>query len=164
MTIAIYPGSFDPVTNGHVDIARRAASLFDKVIIGVYDTPSKKLLFDTEERVGLFRKAVADIGNIEVQPYKGLTVAYAQKMGAKVLVKGLRASSDFENEFEMALMNRNVAPDIETVCMITRLEFQFLSSSLLKEVYSLGGSVGNLVPPHVETALQVRLPNGREKE
>ncbi len=161
MTIALYPGSFDPVTKGHVDIARRASSLFEKVIVGVYDTPSKKLLFNTEERVRLFKEAVADVENVEVHPYKGLTVHYAREIGAKVLVKGLRASSDFEYEFEMALMNRNVSPDIETICMITRLEYQFLSSSLLKEVQSLGGSVDNLVPPHVAAALKSKLLEGR---
>jgi pantetheine-phosphate adenylyltransferase len=164
VTIALYPGSFDPVTNGHVDIARRASSLFEKVIVGVYDTPSKKLLFDTEERVRLFMDAVADVENVEVHPYKGLTVHYAREVGAKVLVKGLRASSDFEYEFEMALMNRNVSPEIETICMITRLEYQFLSSSLLKEVHSLGGSVDNLLPPHVAAALKNKLWKDEVKE
>lgn len=157
MTIAVYPGSFDPVTNGHVDIARRAASLFDRLIVGVYDTPSKRMLFSTDERVELFREAVADLPNVEVAPYKGLTVRYAKESGAKVMVRGLRANSDFEYEFEMAMMNRNMIPEIEVVCMMTRLDYQFLSSSLLKEVCQLGGLISNLVPKHVEAALQRKL-------
>lgn len=157
MTVALYPGSFDPPTNGHVDIARRAAGIFEKLYVAVYDAPPKRLLFDTEDRVGLFQKAVADVRNIEVIPYTGLTVHLARKMNARVIVRGLRASSDFEYEFEMAMMNRNMDPGIEVVCMMTRIDYQFLSSSLLKEVCSLGGQISNLVPPHVEEALRRKL-------
>ncbi|MEE9284414.1 MAG: pantetheine-phosphate adenylyltransferase [Dehalococcoidia bacterium] len=166
MTTALYPGSFDPVTNGHVDIARRAASVFDQLIIGVYDAPPKRLLFDTEERIDLFQQAVTDIPNIEIIRYTGLTVHLARKLNAKVMVRGLRASSDFEYEFEMAMMNRHMDPEIEVICMMTRTEYQFLSSSLLKEVCSLGGRIDNLVPPHVEEALKRKLrSNGMlEKE
>jgi len=157
MTVALYPGSFDPVTNGHLDIARRAARLFDRLVITVYDAPPKRLLFTTQERVDLFKTATEDVSNIEVIPYKGLTVQVAKQHKAEVLVRGLRANSDFEYEFEMAMMNRNIEPDVEVVCLMTRLEFQFLSSSLLKEVCALGGNIGNLVPRHVEVALKNRL-------
>ena len=164
MTTALYPGSFDPVTNGHVDIARRAADVFQRLIIGVYDAPPKRLLFETEERIDLFQQAVADVSNIEIIPYTGLTVHLAKKLDAKVIVRGLRASSDFEYEFEMAMMNRNMDPDIEVVCMMTRTDYQFLSSSLLKEVCSLGGKIDNLVPPHVEEALKRKLRNNGSLE
>ncbi|MSQ25056.1 MAG: pantetheine-phosphate adenylyltransferase [Dehalococcoidia bacterium] len=157
MTIALYPGTFDPVTNGHADIATRAASLFDQLIVGVYDAPPKKLLFDTKDRVLLFSEAVKRVPNIKVVPYKGLTVHYAREIGAQVMVRGLRASSDFEFEFEMAMMNRKLVPEIEVVSLMTRLEYQFLSSSLLKEVCTLGGDIHNLVPHHVETALKAKL-------
>ena len=164
MTIALYPGSFDPVTNGHVDIARRAANVFERLIVGVYDAPPKRLLFETEERIDLFQQAVADVANIEIIPYTGLTVHLAKKLDAKVMVRGLRANSDFEHEFEMAMMNRNMDPDIEVVCMMTRTDYQFLSSSLLKEVCSLGGKIDNLVPPHVEQALKRKLRNNQAPE
>lgn len=156
MTTAVYPGSFDPVTLGHLDIARRAAAVFEKLIVAVYDAPPKKLLFDTRDRVRLFQEAVKGIPNISVLPYKGLTVDYARKMKATVLVRGLRAISDFEYEFEMAMMNYNLAPEVEVVCMMTRTEYQFLSSSLLKEVCSLGGDVSKLVPKHVAAALKTK--------
>ncbi|MBM4404662.1 MAG: pantetheine-phosphate adenylyltransferase [Chloroflexi bacterium] len=154
MTTAVYPGSFDPVTLGHLDIARRASAVFDKLIVAVYDAPPKKLLFDTKERVALFKEAVKGLTNVTVLPYKGLTVDYARTMKATVLVRGLRAISDFEYEFEMAMMNNNLAPEVEVVCMMTRTEYQFLSSSLLKEVCSLGGDVSRLVPKHVAAALK----------
>ncbi|MBI2847288.1 MAG: pantetheine-phosphate adenylyltransferase [Chloroflexi bacterium] len=163
MTIALYPGSFDPGTNGHIDIAIRAAALFDKLFVAVYDTPSKQLLFNTKERVDLFEKAVAHIPNIKVIPYTGLTVDFARKVGAKVIVRGLRMSSDFEREFEMALMNKKVAPDIEVVCLMANLEFQFLSSSLLKEVGSLGGVISTLVPKHIEEALRKKFSSTRKQ-
>lgn len=153
MTIAIYPGSFDPVTNGHLDIANRAAALFDQLIIGVYDVPPKDLLFSTQERVDLMRKAVAHLPNVRVESYFGLTVNFAQRMNAKVIVRGLRMSSDFEREFEMALMNKKLAPHIELVCLMTSLEYQFISSSLLKEACELGGVIDSLVPDDVAIAL-----------
>jgi pantetheine-phosphate adenylyltransferase len=154
LTSAIYPGSFDPVTNGHLDIVNRAAALFDKVIICVYDVPMKHLLFDTKERVDLMKKAVAHLRNVQVTPYKGLTVDFARKMKAGVIVRGLRMSSDFEREFEMALMNKKLAHDIELVCLMTSLEYQFISSSLLKEACELGGDITSLVPKHVAIALK----------
>ena len=156
MTIAIYPGSFDPVTNGHLDIANRAAALFDQLIICVYDVPQKQVMFSTEERVELIRKAVAHLPNVRVEPYSGLTVDFARKTNAQVVVRGLRMSSDFEREFEMALMNKKLAQDVELVCLMSSLEYQFLSSSLLKEACQLGGDIANLVPKHVAAALAAK--------
>ncbi len=157
LTKALYAGSFDPVTNGHADIAIRASKIFDEVAIGVYATPSKNLMFNTEERVDLFKKTVAHIPNIEVITYTGLTVSFAQEIGAKALIRGLRASPDFQAEFELALMNRVLTTDIDTVCMMTDRAFQFVSSSLLKEAARLGGDVAQLVPDHVWEALTVKL-------
>lgn len=154
MTVALYPGSFDPVTMGHVDIAERAATLFEKVIVTVYDEPPKRLLFNTEERVDLMQKALAHISNVQVTSYTGLTVEFARKSKAQVIVRGLRMSSDFEREFEMALMNKKLAPDVELVCFMTKLEFEFVSSSLLKEASRLGGCIDDLVPEHVAVALK----------
>lgn len=157
MTIAIYPGSFDPVTMGHVDIAERAAALFEQLIVAVYDEPPKPLLFTADERVALMKKALAHIPNVRVECYNGLTVEFARKTKAHVLVRGLRMSSDFEREFEMALMNKKLAPEVELVCFMTKLEFQFISSSLLKEATKLGGYIDDLVPEHVATALREKL-------
>ena len=154
MTVAIYPGSFDPITNGHIDVVARAARLFARLIIGVYDTPEKSLLFTLDERVELVRQAVAHIGNVGVEPYSGLTVDFARKVQAQTMVRGLRVSADFEHEFDMAMMNRRLGPELELVCLMARPEYQFLSSSLLKEVARLGGSIKNLVPEHVAQALK----------
>ncbi len=157
MTIAVYPGSFDPIHYGHIDIAIRAARLFDKLIWAVYDRPLKNLMFNTEERVALMREAVKDVPNIEVMPYHGLTVEFAQKMGAKVMVRGLRVTYDFEVEYQTALTNRQLAEDIDTVCLMTSLRYAFVSSSILKEVAFAGGKVTHMVPPFVEQALLTRL-------
>ena len=154
MITALYPGSFDPITKGHLDIATRAAAIFDKVIIGIYDKPDKRLLFSTEERVELARKAVAHLKNVKVQPYSGLTVAFAKKIGARVMVRGLRMSSDFEREFEMEMMNKKLEPGLELFCLMASLQYQFLSSSLLKEVAQLKGCLDNMVPEHVAVALR----------
>lgn len=158
MTVAAYPGAFDPFTNGHLDIAVRAASLFEKVIIAVYDRPDKNVLFTTKERVNLVRRSVAGTPNIEVQSYSGLTVDFARKVGAKTLIRGLRVGADFEGEFAMALMNKKLAPDCELVCFMSSLEYQFVSSSLLKEVARLGGQIDDLVPKPVAIALRKKLP------
>ena len=162
MTIAIYPGSFDPVTNGHLDIAHRAAALFDELIISVYDIPMKNLLFNTAERVDLMKKAVTDMPNVRVESYSGLTVAYARSVNATVIVRGLRMTSDFEREFEMALMNKKLGPDVELICLMTSLEYQFISSSLLKEACELGGGIQNLVPEHVARALEKKFGQSRK--
>lgn len=157
MVRALYPGTFDPVTMGHVDIAARASVLFEKVIVAVYDTPSKEPLFSAEERTAMTRKAVEHIPNVEVHQYHGLTVEFARQMGAKVVIRGLRTGSDFEREFEMAFMNKKLAPDIESLYMMSSLEYQFVSSSVLKEVLQLGADITELVPPHVLKALQEKL-------
>ncbi|MBI4233351.1 MAG: pantetheine-phosphate adenylyltransferase [Chloroflexi bacterium] len=157
MLTALYPGSFDPVTNGHVDLVRRASRVFDRVLVTVYDAPPKALLFNTGERVALFREAIPDLPNVEVMPFTGLTVEVARRMGAQVIIRGLRAGSDFEYEFEMALMNKKLAPDVEALYMMSSLEWQFLSSSRVKEVAQLGGDITSLVPPHVSSALRARL-------
>jgi pantetheine-phosphate adenylyltransferase len=161
VTIAVYPGSFDPITNGHLDIAIRAAKLFDKLIIGIYDTPDKRILFSTDERVDLVKRSVTGIPNVEVTSFTKLTVEFAMDMGAKALVRGLRMVTDFEREFEMALMNKKLYPDLELVCLMTGLQYQFLSSSLLKEVAGLGGDITNMVPEHVASALKKKLSSGR---
>jgi pantetheine-phosphate adenylyltransferase len=157
----MYPGSFDPVTLGHVDIATRASAIFDKVIVAVYAVPSKNLLFSTEERVDLFRKAVAHLPNVEVAEFTGLVVASARQLGAKVIVRGPRSGSDFEYEFEMAYMNKKLAPDIELVCLMASLPYQYVSSSLLKEVIALGGDVSGLVPPRVVEFVKEKLESQR---
>ncbi len=157
MTIAIYPGAFDPITNGHLDIATRAAKLFEKVIIGVYDAPAKDILFTTQERVDLVRQSIADLPNVEVESFTGLTVDFARKVGAQTIVRGLRVGADFEREFEMALMNKNLSPDCELVCLMANLKYQFLSSSLLKEVASLKGYINDLVPEPVAKALKKKV-------
>ena len=154
MTIAIYPGSFDPITHGHLDIIKRASSIFDELIVGVYDRPEKRLLFSTEERLQMVQQAIAHLKNVRAQPYSGLTVDLAKKVGAQVLVRGLRMSSDFEREFEMAMMNKKLAPDLELVCFMASLQYQFLSSSLLKEVAQLGGCLEDMLPDHVAAALR----------
>jgi len=154
MNTAIYPGSFDPVTNGHVDIATRGAAMFDHLIIAVYGRPMKNLLFSTAERIEMAREAVKGLANVTVESYNGLTVNFARSVGARVIVRGLRALSDFEFEFQMALTNRKLAPEIETVCLITRQEYTFLSSSVTKEIAMVGGCVDQMVPAHVAAALQ----------
>ena len=154
MTIAIYPGTFDPITNGHLDIAVRAARLFEKVVIGVYDTPSKDLMFNTAERVELAELSIKGYDNIEVKPFNGLTVEFAAKVGAKAIVRGLRIGADFEYEREMALMNNKLSPEIELVCLMASLKYQYLSSSRLKEVARLKGDIFDLVPEPVAIALK----------
>lgn len=157
MKSALYPGTFDPITRGHMDIAERSAKLFDRVFVGVYDTPNKSLLFDTEARVALAHDALAHLRNVEVRPYSGLTVEFAAELGASAVVRGLRAYSDFENELQMAHQNRQMRPDLETICLMTSLEYSFLSSTLLKDIARFGGEVSTLVPENVERALRKRL-------
>ena len=154
MTIAIYPGSFDPITSGHLDIVTRAAKLFEKLVIGVYDTPAKYVLFTTEERVALARQAVVDLPNVEVESFSELAVDFARKLNAQAMVRGLRMGGDFEREFNMAMMNKKLYPDLELVCLMASVEYQFVSSSLLKEAASLGGEIENFVPKHVAAALR----------
>jgi pantetheine-phosphate adenylyltransferase len=154
--IAIYPGSFDPVTAGHVDIITRGAALFERLIVAVapLSTAEKQPLFTLPERTGLLGEACAGLANVEIDTFEGLLVEYAQRRGAHAIVKGLRAVSDFEYELAMALMNRRLAPDIDTLYLMTSAEFSFLSSSLVKEVARLGGNLDGLVPEPVREALR----------
>jgi len=156
VTLAVYPGTFDPVHNGHVDVTRRAVSLFDELIVAVYDRPSKRIVFPTEDRVAMCQEAFADLPSVQVRGYGGLTVDFARQMGAEVIVRGLRALSDFEFEFQMAHMNKKLAPDIEFICLMTSLEYAYLSATTLKEIASLGGDITSLAPLHVQTALHER--------
>lgn len=154
MPIAVYPGSFDPITLGHLDVATRAALIFEQVVIAVYDRPMKNLLFTTEERVRLVRESVAHLPNVQVDTYAELTVTYAGRIGAQVIVRGLRAATDFENEFQMAHINHRIVPTIQVVCLMANQEHTFLSSSAVKEIAALGGPVVDMVPPAVEQALR----------
>lgn len=151
---AIYPGTFDPVTNGHLDIVRRAAQLFGRVVVGVAANPSKQPFFTLEERVDLVRAALGDVGNIEVRGFDRLLVDFARQCDARVVLRGLRAVSDFEHEFQLAGMNRRLAPDVETVFLTPADEFTYLSSSLVREIAALGGDVSHFVPRVVEAALR----------
>ena len=157
MVAALYPGTFDPLTNGHLDIAVRASRLFDHLTVAVYDAPPKALLFSTTERLDLFAQATGGLGNIDVVPFTGLMVECARSLGAQVVVRGLRAGRDFEDEFEMALMNKRLGPQIDAVYLMTSLEWQFLSSTRVKEIAQLGADVSSLVPPQVAVALQAKL-------
>jgi len=154
---AVFPGTFDPIHYGHIDIARRAARLFDEVILAVYDRPLKSLIFSPEERISLASQAVQIDPKITVVGYSGLTVEFCRKVNAQVIVRGLRVFSDFEYEFRMALANHRLAPEIEVVSLITDEEHTFLSSSTVREIASLGGDTSSMVPPHVESALKKRL-------
>jgi len=154
VTVAVYPGTFDPITNGHLDIVQRAAKLFERIIIGVYKQSNKHLIFTTEERVELVRQAIGGLANVEVKSFSGLTVDFARSEKAQVLIRGLRMNADFEKEFEMALMNRKLAPDLDLLCLMASQEYQFLSASLLKEVARLNGNISDLVPEHVAEALE----------
>ena len=159
MTIAICPGSFDPVTNGHLDIIQRAAEVFDEVIVAVGHNPGKTPLFTVEERIALLERVVAEarLTNVRVDRFHGLQVEYARAQKAQVIVKGLRALSDFEYEFQMALTNKKLAPEIETVFMMTANEYSFLSSSMVKEIMLFGGNPEGMVPPVVLTALREKM-------
>lgn len=152
--VAIYPASFDPITLGHLDVAIRAAQLFDRLILAVYDRPLKTLLFPTAARVGLTREAVRDLPNVRVATYSGLTVQYAREVGAKAIVRGLRTVGDFEREWSMAQLNRGMEPEIEVVLLMSSHQYSYVSSSSVKEIAALGGPIDHLVPPHVAKALE----------
>lgn len=151
---AIYPGSFDPITNGHVDIIRRGLKIFDRILVAVLENPKKDPLLTTKERVAMIRKIFKDQKKVEVKSFHGLLVEFARENGTNAVIRGLRAISDFEYEFQMALMNRKLSSEMETLYMMPSLEFSFLSSNLVKEVFMLGGSVRDLVPGPVETKLR----------
>ncbi len=154
MPIVLYSGTFDPVTRGHMDIVERAAKLFERVVVGIFDTPSKSLLFSTEERVALFRIAVSHVPNAEVLPYNSLTVDFARKIGAAAMVRGVRSITDVDYEAAMVMMNRKLQNQIDTIFLYTSLEYQFVSSTLIKEVARYGGDISNLVAEHVAAALK----------
>lgn len=156
MTKVVFPGSFDPIHYGHIDIATRAAKLFDEVVVAVYDRPLKSLLFDPATRIALVKETLAHLENVSVMGYSGLTVDFAESIGATAIVRGLRVFSDFELEFRMTLANRRLKPKIDTIALITTEENTFLSSSTVKEIASLGGDVSSMVPEHVNRALIAR--------
>lgn len=146
MRSAVYPGSFDPITYGHLDIIKRSSEIFDKVIVAVLNNPNKNPMFDLNERVEMIRQATADMDNIEIDCFSGLLIDYAKEKNVNVIVKGLRAVSDFEYEFQMALMNRKLDKNVETMFMMTNSQYSYLSSSLVKEVFKFGGRIDELVP------------------
>ncbi|MEW6716353.1 MAG: pantetheine-phosphate adenylyltransferase [Chloroflexota bacterium] len=165
MVRAVFPGTFDPIHYGHVDIALRATCLFDEVVVAVYDRPLKTLLFSPEQRLNLVKETFKDHKKIKVTGYNGLTVDFCKTIHAKVIVRGLRVFSDFEHEFRMALANHRLAPDIEVIALITSEDHTFLSSSTVREIASLGGNVSSMVPPHVEAALVTQFTNlGKEQQ
>jgi len=157
MVRALFPGTFDPIHYGHIDIATRATRLFDEVVMAVYDKPLKSLMFEPDERMALVREAVKDNPKIKVMGYSGLTVDFARKVDAQVIVRGLRVFSDFEFEFRMALANQRLSKDIETIALITAEQHTFLSSSTVREIAMLDGDVSSMVPPFVEKALKVKV-------
>lgn len=154
--IAIYPASLDPIHFGHIDIAARASKLFDELIVAVYDMPKKRVLFDVDMRVALAEEALQDYSNIKVVQFSGLVVEYARRVEAMALVRGLRVFSDFELEFRMGIANKQLAPELETVAIMSDLQHIHISSSTVREVAELGGNVHSMVPPHVEHALKIR--------
>lgn len=159
MTRALYPGTFDPIHNGHIDVATRASSIFDEVVFAVYDAPPKKLLFSTDERVDMAREALQDLSNLTVVAYTGLTVACAQQVDAQVIVRGLRNVADFEFEYQIGWANHSLAPDVELCCLFCDGDYASLSATILKEVASLGGDFSAWTPEHVQVALRNKFPN-----
>ena len=159
MTLAVYPGSFDPIHKGHIDVAERAARIFDQLIVAVYATPQKNLMFDVQTRTTLAREALAHLDGVEVTCYEGMTVDFLHAQNAQVIVRGLRMAYDFDLEYQMALTNCALAPELETVCLFTKLEYSYLSSSQVKAIAMAGGDVSEMVPPHVLTALECKLPH-----
>ncbi|MCC7417501.1 MAG: pantetheine-phosphate adenylyltransferase [Acidobacteria bacterium] len=156
-TLAVYPGSFDPLTNGHVDIISRGARLFDRIVVAILINADKAPLFTTAERLEIARGVFGDLPNVEIDTFDGLLVDYVERRGAQVIVRGLRAVSDFEFEFQMALMNQRLAPRVDTVFMMPAERYTYISSRLIKEVFALGGRVSGLVPEMVESRLREKL-------
>jgi len=161
---AVYPGSFDPITNGHVDIIRRGLKIFDKILVAVLENPKKTPLFTTKERIEMIQEEFADEENVEVKAFHGLLVEFAKKNTARIVIRGLRAISDFEYEFQMALMNRKLNPEIETFFMMPNVDYTYLSSKLVKEIYMLGGRLKDLVPDHVEKKIREKFKPGQPQK
>jgi pantetheine-phosphate adenylyltransferase len=157
MVVAVYPGSFDPATYGHLDVIKRASIAFDKVIVGVLNNSSKSPLFSVEERVNILEKAVKDMPNVEVKPFHGLSVNFARENHAQVIIRGLRAVTDFEYELQMAQTNRVLAPDVDTIFLTTSLEYAYLSSTTMKEVASFGGELKEFAPPEIIELVQAKM-------
>lgn len=159
---AVYPGSFDPITNGHVYIAERAAALFDRVVVSILLNPQKKAAFTVEERKAMAREALIHLPNVEIASFSGLLVDFLRQEKSRIIIRGLRALSDFEYEFQLALMNRQLAPDIETLFIVTEARYSYLSSRAVKEIYQFGGAVHEMVPPGVYRRLRERFPLPRD--
>ncbi|MDY5023321.1 MAG: pantetheine-phosphate adenylyltransferase [Blautia sp.] len=157
MAIGVYPGSFDPVTFGHLDIIRRASILFDQIVVGVLHNSAKSPLFSVEERVNILEKATRDIPNVVIRPFDGLSVNFARENHARVIIRGLRAVTDFEYELQMAQTNRVLAPDVDTVFLTTSLEYAYLSSTIMKEVARFGGDISKFAPPEVLEAVRRKM-------
>jgi pantetheine-phosphate adenylyltransferase len=157
---ALYPGTFDPPTNGHVDLIQRGSKLFDHLTVAILVNPVKNPLFTVEERVEMLEEATRPLGNVSVATFDGLMVAFARKIGASAVLRGIRAISDYEHEFQSALMNRRLAPDVETVFLQPAGRYSFVSSRMVKEVFSFGGDISGLVPPNVVKKLRARIKNG----
>jgi len=158
--IAVYPGSFDPITYGHINIVERALRIFDKVIVAVATNYQKKALFSPEERVEMIKEALKEHPNVAVESFEGLLIEYMKRKGARVIIRGLRATSDFEYEYHMASMNKSLYPEVDTIFMVTAKDFFFISSRTIKEVASLGGSVEEFVPPNVARKLREKFQRG----
>jgi pantetheine-phosphate adenylyltransferase len=159
--VAVYPGSFDPVTKGHLDLIQRCAPLVDHLIVAVLRNEHKDPLFSAEERVAMLGEVTAEFGNLEIDSFDGLLMDYARKRGARLVLRGIRAISDYEYELQMALMNRRLAPEVETMFMMAGEAYSFISSRLVKEVIGLGGNISGLVPPPVEDRLKLRFPSAK---
>lgn len=159
MTTAVYPGSFDPATNGHLDVIERASKLFDRVIVGVLHNSAKSPLFSVEERVNILKEATAGLDNVEIISFSGLSVEFARQCGAKVIIRGLRAITDFEYELQMAQTNRVLAPDVDTMFLTTSLEFAYLSSTTVKEVAAFGGDISKFVPEFIREKIDQKMKN-----
>jgi pantetheine-phosphate adenylyltransferase len=157
---ALYPGTFDPPTNGHVDLIQRGSKLFDHLTVAILVNPVKNPLFTVEERVEMLEEVTGSLGNVSVATFDGLMVEFARKVGASAVLRGIRAISDYEHEFQMALMNRRLAPDVETVFLQPAGRYSFVSSRMVKEVFSFGGDISGLVPPNVVKKLRARIKNG----
>ncbi|MDO5135174.1 MAG: pantetheine-phosphate adenylyltransferase [Eubacteriales bacterium] len=162
MVIAVYPGSFDPATYGHLDIIRRASDAFDRIVVGVLYNSAKSPLFSVEERVNILEKAISHMDNVIVKPFDGLSVNFARENGAQVIVRGLRAVTDFEYELQMAQTNRVLAPDIDTVFLTTSLEYAYLSSTIMKEVAQFGGDLSRFAPREITDAVLAKMHQGKK--